>query len=465
MLGFVNNWFAPKSNPIGVDFGSDCLRLAQVRQTETECRLIAAACADVPTHARHDPAARLNFFVEAMGDLLSQGGFHGRQAVLSLPASQMFIQHLKLPRMDDAALKKALPWEARGKLPIDPTHALLRHMVAGDIYSDQDPKQEIILMAASREMVNHYLSTAARAKLDVVGMNVEPKALIDCFSWVYRRKTDLDCVNLFVDIGATATRAVIAQGSQILFARAINVGGDQFNKAVASAMGMGIQDARVLRVKLANQTIDAPAAASAPTETLPMDRREPLVPQASAPGQTAEVAPSADQADESDDNNSFALLGAGLGAASQRAPARPIVAQAEQPVVKATSAMTPEQQVHNACQEPLARLCEELDLCRRYYESTFPSKPVSRIVFVGGEAQQRALCTQVARTLSLAAQVGDPMARMSRTSDVGIECGIDRRVPQPAWAVAIGLSLGPAHSGNGNESTVIHEAETASRKR
>ena len=34
--------------------------------------------------------------------------------------------------------------------------------------------------------------------------------------------------------------------------------------------------------------------------------------------------------------------------------------------------------------------------------------------------------------------------RMARESDVGIESGIDRRQPQPAWAVAIGLSLGPA---------------------
>src|SRR5947207_9482557 len=30
MLGFVQSWFAPGANPIGVDFGSDGLRMAQV---------------------------------------------------------------------------------------------------------------------------------------------------------------------------------------------------------------------------------------------------------------------------------------------------------------------------------------------------------------------------------------------------------------------------------------------------
>ena len=65
-------------------------------------------------------------------------------------------------------------------------------------------------------------------------------------------------------------------------------------------------------------------------------------------------------------------------------------------------------------------------------------------MFVGGEARHRNLCQQIARQMSLAAQVGDPLVRMGRTSDVGVESGIDRRQPQPSWAVALGLSMGPA---------------------
>ena len=96
---------------------------------------------------------------------------------------------------------------------------------------------------------------------------------------------------------------------------------------------------------------------------------------------------------------------------------------------------------------------QELDLCRRYHEAAFPSAPVGRLVFVGGEARHRGLCQQVARGLMLAAQVGDPLVRMGRISDVGIESGIDRRQPQPAWAVAIGLSMGPVNSGVVAEAT------------
>lgn len=434
MLGFVQNWFAPTANPIGVDFGSDSLRLAQVRLVHGEHRLIAAASADVPSHVRSDPRARLDFFVDTTRDLLAQGSFIGRRAVLSLPAWMMHIQHLRLPRMDDQGLKKALPWEVRGKIPIDPAAALLRHLVAGDVYADNDPKLEVIVMAAARELVTQYLASAARARLDVVGMNVEPQTLVDCFGHIFRRSNDAEVTNLFVDIGCNASRAVVARDKQVLFARTINIGGEHFNRAVAAEMGIGVQDAKVLRLKV---------CAAEPT----------LVP--SQPP-AADVTPPAPQAIDEDDNNSFALLGAALSAhqqsAAQQAPAvtgdrrrasDPTLDQLP-PEPVAPSLQQQMQQIEHASAEPLNRLIDELDLCRRYYESTFPAQPIDRLIFVGGEARQRSLCQSIAREMGLAAQVGDPLIRMAKTCDIGLESGIDVRQPQPGWAVAIGLSMGPA---------------------
>jgi type IV pilus assembly protein PilM len=326
--------------------------------------------------------------------------------------------------MDDDSLKKALPWEARGKLPIDPAQALLRHVVAGEVYQDSEPKNEVVLMAASREMVNQYLAAAARARLDVVGMNVEPKAMIDCFSQIYRRKIDGEATSCFVDIGNTASRAIIARAGQILFARVIPIGGDHFTRAVASDLKISAEEAKLLRIKLccAQPQFD--------------EAREK---QQIAPAPTVE--------------SEFALLSAGLNAHrngdSKHEPS-PEGATATETLT--TARATPQtgndpaaqaRAVEQACREPLNRLVEELDSCRRYYEATFPNKPVDRLIFVGGEARQRSLCQHIAREMSLAAQVGDPLVRMGRISDVGIESGIDRRQPQPGWAVAIGLSMGP----------------------
>src|SRR2546430_16145343 len=127
MFGLLKSIVAANVNPIGVDFGSDCLRMAQLQISDGEPRIVAAASADVPAHVRNDAAARASFFVETVKDLLSQGKFKGRQAVLGLPAAQMYIQHLRIPKMDDERPKKALPWQPRAKLPTDPNPPPLRH--------------------------------------------------------------------------------------------------------------------------------------------------------------------------------------------------------------------------------------------------------------------------------------------------------------------------------------------------
>jgi type IV pilus assembly protein PilM len=428
MFSFAKKFFEAKANPIGVDFGTDSLRLAQVQPTgeSGEYKLLAAASCDVPSHVRNHPASRLQFFVETTRDLLAQGNFQGRQAVLGLPAASMFIQHLRMAKLDEAETKKALPWEARGKLPMDPSHAVLRHLIAGEVYHDTEPKNEVILMAAARELVNQLLAAASKAKLDIVGMNVEPKALIDAFTQIYRRKTDGEVVNCFVDIGAVGTRAIIARGREIFFARNIPVGGDHFTRATASALHMSFEEAKLLRIKLGSSV-----------QPVDNTRERASIP---APAQESAGEQAAD-----DSENSFALLAVATrssGVALANAAATRFTPPAH---------ISPDEQaskVQTACAEQVTKLIEELTLCRRYYEATFPNRPVDRLVFVGGEARHRNLGQQIAREMGLAAQIGDPLVRMGRISDIGIESGIDRRQPQPGWAVVIGLSMGPGATGS-----------------
>lgn len=430
MLSFVQSWFAPATAPIGVDFGSDCLRMAQVELIGNEHHLVAAAKADVPTHVRNDPAARFAFFAETVRDLLTQNNFRGRRVVLSLPASLMHIQHLRVPKMDEEALKKGLVWEARGKLPFDPTQAVLRHLIAGEVYHDQEPKYEVILLAARRDLVDQYLAAANKAKLTIASMNVEPKATVDCFSHIYRRQSDVEATTCYVDIGCTATRATIAKGGKIQFARVIPIGGEHFSRAVATAFRIPLEQARQMRLQVAESSEETAAKGGSAS---PAAVQEPA-------GEVSEAA--------SLEGTGFSLLNAGVAAAERReSTSQPAAAPEPQPVSEPQgSAIAPDnrRKMDEACHEPLSRLIEELSLCRRYFEAAFHEQPVQRLLFIGGEANQRGLCQRIAREMGIAAQVGDPLCRMSKHTLPGVEIGIDRRIPQPGWTIAIGLSMGPA---------------------
>ena len=101
-------------------------------------------------------------------------------------------------------------------------------------------------------------------------------------------------------------------------------------------------------------------------------------------------------------------------------------------------------EIYRHLEEPLGQLAAEVTQCLRYHAATFRNQPVERMVLTGGEACDKRLCQSLAERLNLPAQIGDPLLRIGRVAGAGLQIGLDRREPQPQWAVAVGLSLGAA---------------------
>jgi type IV pilus assembly protein PilM len=357
----MKNVFAPPAHPIGIDFGAHALRLAQVQTEDGDFKLFAAASAEIPADVRDDPDARFEFFSQAIPQLVHTGKFRARRAVLGLPPSVVHTQQIVLEPMDHKLLKDAIVESAKQKIPFDPDHALFRHTIAGQTRDAEDPRLHVVVMSADTRWVNRFIAAADRAELNVVGLDMQPLALLDCFANVYRRTAEQQSVRMYIDIGSSGTRAIIAQNTHLLMTRQMKIGGDDFTRAVADHFSVSHHDARMLRIKIAAGAVSN--------------------------GQEAE------------------------------AVSRHIVDE----------------------------LVKQLDACRREHELAFPHLAVHRVVFVGGEARDESMCKYIADGLTLPGQMGDSLCRMARKSRIDIESAIDRRYPQPAWAAAVGLSMGRNH--------------------
>ena len=86
-------------------------------------------------------------------------------------------------------------------------------------------------------------------------------------------------------------------------------------------------------------------------------------------------------------------------------------------------------------------LIDELRMTVRHYDARYPEQPIEKLVFVGGEANRHGLVTELARSVRLAAQMGDPFACLSRTGGPSGSLSVDLSQPQPGWAVPLGLCL------------------------
>jgi len=348
--------------PVGIDLGTDTIKMAQLRRVAGELELVAADSVEVPGDCRGDRRQKLAFLADRLPQLLGGRGFRGRRCVLSVPAAETFVQHVKIAKTPGGKLDQALRLELEGKLPFSPADAIVRHVIAGETRQDQQPGLEVIVLAASREVVESYLAMARKTRMDLVALDVEPCAILECFGRLLRRSEDGEHGTLFLDLGAGCTQVVISHGTSMVFARNVMVGASNFDKAASDALGVPAERIRAARRHLA----------------------------------------------ESDDASAHA------------------------------------DRLYDAMAAPLHQMHDEITRCLRYYESVFPTHPVRRAIFLGGQALDRRLCQRIAQRLNLPAQIGDPLARIRLADQGGSDRGINRRQPQPAWAVAVGLSLGAA---------------------
>lgn len=349
-----------KNLPIGLDLGSSRVKMVQLRQTDQDYELVAADWAQVPPECRADARQRMRFLGGAIRKLLATNKFLGNRCILSLPAEATFLQHVKVPKLPPDQTASAVLQELEGKLPYPPAEAVIRQITAGDVFGDGEAKQEVIVVAVSRAVLEAYLSMATHAKLDVVGVNIEPCAIVECFARVFRRANDAATATLFVDMGASSTQVVLGLGNRMAFARNLAAGGDRIDQVVAEGMHVSAEQARAVRQDLLGETGD-PAARD---------------------------------------------------------------------------------ELYHLLEGTIRSIGDEMTQCLRYYESIFRDSSVGRAIFVGGQAYDKRLCQAIAQRLNLPAQIGDPLVRVRRAEGAGANVGLDWRQPQPAWAVAVGLSLG-----------------------
>lgn len=235
--------------PIGVDLGSSSAKLVQLRSVKNRYELAAYGNIEIPTHIRRDPIGRLGFFSHRIPRLLKSGGFKGSKCILGLPAENTFVRHVKIARTDPKSIEAAVLRAAQRELPYPVDEAVIRHVVAGEVYSsDGESKLEVIIVAIPMSTMDAYLSMTARTGLDVAGVNIEPMAIVECFSKLLSDEGDAETPVLYIDLGSTSTQVVIAHGPSVVFARNMPRGGSQVDQALAEALDVPLDSARSLRL-------------------------------------------------------------------------------------------------------------------------------------------------------------------------------------------------------------------------
>ena len=423
--------FSNPAAPIAINFGSSSVKLLQqspaTREGGHQPSLAAAAELTIPEPGQHTLDDLFLFYECELPRILREGRFKGRRVICSIPDSQTIVQHMQLPPQDGMKRDDVIKAQLQMQMGIAPQSAVVRSIDVADLNRAGQNRTEIICFAIPREVVMRYVALMAKFKMEVTGVYTEAMAMVRAFDHINRRKGDEHLTSLYIDLGYSGTRVAIAHGTQIAFARSIQIGGQHFDNAIMKQLGCTAAEARTHRLAMeaANQTArPTPAAPAAPPAA-----------EADEAGDMARIAAAMAKADQD-------------GTQPQHEPGVTVVeGERRKGVLPASLAasVNPEDTDAKAgaeldLTEPLDTIADELSMCLRYHRGLFPDRNIDRTILVGGEARQKWLCQHVVRALRLPAQLGDPLARLKSASEPINTPGLDLNHPQPGWTVACGLS-------------------------
>jgi Tfp pilus assembly PilM family ATPase len=224
-----------KCGPIGVDLGDDTLKVAQLGNNEKGIKLIAGGSENRPEDVEPGSGDWQRWAIEAIRRLTGNGKFRGRDVIAAVPASEVFIEHMKMPKIKDgpAKVKKGI-WgpdvrlrdaifsKIKQKLPFETDDAMIKY-----IPTEQD---NVLVIVAERNKIDRYLAIYEKANLRIKSIAVWPAALTNSYVKFFgRRKADIEAIVMLLDIETNYTNVVICRHKNLLFARSIPIGEKQFD--------------------------------------------------------------------------------------------------------------------------------------------------------------------------------------------------------------------------------------------
>lgn len=239
-------WTRRQIHPFGIDLSHDAVRVLQLEQTAGGLAIVAAARRSLdPSLAG---AERAQSTTQTVRRLLKQEGFAGHAAVVSLCDQIVQVRTVRIPvNSADSGFSPADIPEVRRSFDFDLSETTPRLLEAGEVRRGNHRFREAIAFAARNEEVETWLSAWRRAGVRTRALEVRPCAL---YRAVHRADPNSSAPLAMLEIGATRSNLIIGNGATISFLKAVSIGCEQLNDAVARKLGITATDALQLRRRL-----------------------------------------------------------------------------------------------------------------------------------------------------------------------------------------------------------------------
>jgi type IV pilus assembly protein PilM len=227
---------------VGLDIGSTAVRAAEMSIGSDLPTVLRAAQVALPVGAVELGEVRQPEVVsDALKELWGRGGFKSREVLLGAGNQRVVVREVTLPSLPPKELKESLGFQVQEFIPMPVDEAVLDYDPIGEFEQDGREMIRILLVAAQRAMVDMIVQAATAARLEPVGLDLIPFALVRAVG-TGDAGMDLEGAGdeAVIDIGAHVTSICVHARQVVRFVRILPSGGRDITLAIAR--GLGIED-------------------------------------------------------------------------------------------------------------------------------------------------------------------------------------------------------------------------------
>src|SRR5262245_39740685 len=224
---------------IGIDVGSTAVRVAEVAAGDVPVVVRAAQVPLAPGVVEAGEVREPESLAEALRELMGKSGVKTKQVYLGVGNQRVIVREVALPWLPEKELRDTLAFQVQEFIPMATDEAVLDFDPLGEVDQGGRRMQRILLVAAHKGMINALVEAALAAKLDPIGIDLTPFAVIRAVG-AGDEALDLDSSGdeAIIDIGAQVTSITVHDRGVTRFVRMLPSGGRDITLALASGLGV-----------------------------------------------------------------------------------------------------------------------------------------------------------------------------------------------------------------------------------
>lgn len=400
---------------IGIDVGSTAVRVAEVAAGDVPVVVRAAQVPLAHGAVEAGEVRQLEAVAEALREVVSKSGVKTKQVYLGVGNQRVIVREVVLPWLPEKELRDTLAVQVQEFIPMATDEAVLDFDPLGELDRGGRRMQRILLVAAHKGMINALVDAALAAKLDPIGIDLTPFAVIRAVG-TGEEGLDLDASGdeAIVDIGAQITSICVHDRGITRFVRMLPSGGRDITLALAS--GLGIDENLAERLKRGE--------VSEPTARLPSQPSPTPAPPADA---TADDVPSGVPA-----------APAVTEAPQFPAPAGVPTPHPPRPPAPPNGSLSDPAEVRTFALARAGSFVDELRSSLEFYSAQIPGARIGRVLVVGGGSRLDGLLELLQERLPVPVDRGRLFERAKSELDLSAEAAAEA---EAVLSVAVGLAI------------------------